>query len=301
MQNKKLPYKRFQIGYVFRDEPTTGNRLRQFTQNDIDIIGSSVKEEAEILFVTFKILQELGIKAVINFNNRKLMNEVLEKEGIRDEKIKKEVIKEIDKLDKIEEREIINNLKKYKAEKILEIFKKPEKYFEKYENYREIKELKMACLLYGIKINFQPTLARGLSYYNSSVFEVKTEEMKESVCGGGSYIFNNIQCSGISFGLERLSQLTKINIKNNSCLIISLDQDKKSIELASKLRETGTSITLMFGKPSKALEYANSYNINYVLFVGEDEVKKKKFKIRNMKTGKEQFLSTEELKRFKFD
>jgi len=46
--NKKLPYKRFQIGPVFRDEPIQGNRLRQFTQCDVDVVGSSIKDEAEV-------------------------------------------------------------------------------------------------------------------------------------------------------------------------------------------------------------------------------------------------------------
>ena len=49
MQNKKLPYKRYQIGPVFRDEPVSANRVRQFIQCDIDTIGSTVKDEAEIL------------------------------------------------------------------------------------------------------------------------------------------------------------------------------------------------------------------------------------------------------------
>src|SRR3989338_5451660 len=48
-KNKKLPYKRYQIGEVFRDEPTSSNRFRQFTQGDADIIGSSIKEDVEIL------------------------------------------------------------------------------------------------------------------------------------------------------------------------------------------------------------------------------------------------------------
>jgi len=53
MQNKKLPYRRYQIGPVFRDEPTKENRLRQFTQADADVVGSTIKDEAEILSMTF--------------------------------------------------------------------------------------------------------------------------------------------------------------------------------------------------------------------------------------------------------
>ena len=51
----------------------------------------------------------------------------------------------------------------------------------------------------------------------------------------------------------------------------------------------------MYGKPSKALEYANSYNITYVIFVGEEEIKAKKFKLKNMSSGKEEMLKKEEL------
>jgi histidyl-tRNA synthetase len=218
----------------------------------------------------------------------------LESEGIKD-KTKIEVIREIDKLDKLSEKEVKDNLKKYKAEKIIDIFNKPEKYFEKYANYKDIQELKKAGSAYGLKLNFLPTLARGLSYYNAGVFEVKTQEMKESVCGGGSYMFNGIQSTGISFGLERLSQLAKLKSQENKTLIISLGEDKESIKLASKLRKNNVPCVIMYNKVSKALDFANSYSINSVIFIGEEEIKKKKFKLKNMKTGKEEMLSEKDI------
>ena len=291
-QNKKLPFKRFQIGEVFRDEPVSSNRFRQFIQCDVDIVGSSIKEEAEILSLTNNVFNELGLKVIINFNNRKLINEVLDNEGI---KKKEEVIREIDKLDKLSIAEINKNLKKYNAEKVLEIFKKPESYFKKYESYSEIKELKKYCNYYGIKLNFQPFLARGLSYYNGSIFEIKTSKMKETICAGGSYLINNIQSTGISFGLERLSKLAKIDFEQKNVLIISLNEDKESIKISEKFRKENIFTYLLFGKPSKAMQYANSKNISYVLFVGEKELKEKKFKLKDMKSGKEQKLSLDKI------
>src|SRR6056297_1155792 len=83
MQNKKLPYKRYQIGPVFRDEPVSANRVRQITQCDVDIIGAEVKEDAEILALSAEILGQLGIRNRILVNNRKLMNEILDAEGVR--------------------------------------------------------------------------------------------------------------------------------------------------------------------------------------------------------------------------
>jgi len=288
-KNKKLPYKRYQIGQVFRDEPVTGNRWREFTQCDTDIVGSNIKDEAEILNIASKILKKLEIKATININNRKLLNEILEKNKIK-EKNKSNIIKELDKLDKLPEKEIKNNLKKYDAEKILNILKKSEKYFERYESYSEIKELKNYCKIYNLKVNFQPFLARGLSYYNGTIFEIKSD-LKETIAAGGSYLINNIQSTGISFGLDRIELIAKIKTSLNKTLIISLNQDKKSIALAEKLRDSNLVSDIYYGKPGKALDYANSKNIPFVIFVGNEEVKKEKYKLKNMNTGKEKLIS----------
>ncbi len=293
MKDKKLPYKRYQIGPVFRDEPISGNRLRQFTQLDPDIIGSTIKDEAEILAVVKKILNDLKIKYNILINNRKLLNEILKKEKIERENWGN-VIREIDKLDKIDEKEIKENLKKYNAESVLSIFKKEESFFEKYENYSEIKELKKYCRFYNVNVKFTPSLARGLSYYNGSVFEVKSE-IKETITGGGSYMFNGVQCTGISFGLERLSLLAKIESKKGKIMIISIAQDKKAIEISEKLRKEKIPCIIFYNKVSKALDYANSYQIPFVVFIGDEEAKKKKLKIRNMATGKENLISQDNL------
>jgi histidyl-tRNA synthetase len=290
--NKKLPYKRYQIGEVFRDEPVSGNRLRQFIQCDADIIGASIKDEAEILAMAGKILKEFGIQAEILVNNRKLLNEILDKQGI---KAKAEVIKEIDKLDKLPEQQVKENLKKYGAAKLLDIFKKPESYFKKYKSYDEILELKKTCKNYGAEIKFSPSLARGLSYYNGTIFEIKTKDMKESICGGGSYLVNGNQACGISFGLERISSLAKIPVKEERIVIISINEDRQAIKLAEQLRKLGKEVIVMYGKPTKALEFANSYGISYVIFLGQEEAKKKKVKLRDMKTGKEMLISEEEV------
>ena len=135
MQGKKLPYKRYQIGEVFRDEPVTSNRFRQFVQCDVDVVGSKMKDEIEILLLVKEALGKIGIKSVIYFNNRRLLDEILEKEGVN-KKDWIDVIKEIDKLDKLPEKEVKGNLKKYNAEKILEVFKKPKSYFSKYPSYK---------------------------------------------------------------------------------------------------------------------------------------------------------------------
>jgi len=294
-KNKKLPYKRYQIGYVFRDEPVSSNRFRQITQADVDAVGSGIKDEAEILALTSRIMKELEIKAEINVNNRKLLNSIIKSLGIDNVEF---VLREIDKIDKIGEDAVKSNLAKFIDKlsiiKLLKILNKPLSFFKKYVGYKEVSELIKLSRIYGVKVKFNPKLARGLSYYNGSVFEVKTKEMKETICAGGSYLVNGIQSTGISFGIERLSQLAKIKIDEKKVLIISIEQDNKAILLAEKLRKAGVNCFIL-DKVSNGLEYANSYKIPYVIFLGKEEVKKKKFKLRDMVNGKEEMLGEREL------
>jgi histidyl-tRNA synthetase len=294
-KNQKLPYKRFQIGVVFRDEPIREGRSRQFIQCDVDTVGSTIKDEAEILAVVDGIFKKLGMSVKTYINNRKLINEILVAENIA-EKDREQAIRELDKLDKLPPEEVKNNLKKIGAEKLLKIFMGKEKDFVKYNYYKEIKELKKYCKGYGVQVEFRPFLARGLSYYTSSVFETWSKELNVSLAGGGSYLVDNVQASGIAFGFEPIYLLSKIEGDRTEVQIISMGQDKEAIELAKKLREKGTSVNLIMDKAvGKALDYANSKGVEKVVFVGAEEVKKGKFKIKDMKSGKEELLASSTL------
>ncbi len=286
-KNQKLPYRRYQIGYVFRDEPIRQGRLRQFIQCDADIIGSNTKDEAECLALAKAVYEKLEIPYTIYVNNRKLINEILEKENVL-EKDREQIIRELDKLDKLSKKEVEQNLKPFKAEKLVKLFTSEEKFFEKYKSFEEIKNIQILCKAFDVKTEFRPFLARGLSYYNGTVFEIWSKELNVALSGGGSYMNEGIQSTGISFGLEPLFLLSKIESEKNEILIVSLNQDKKAIEIAGKFREKGTSVVLLTDKsPSKALDYANSKGIPEVLMIGENEVKSEKFKVKNMKSGKE--------------
>lgn len=292
-KNQKLPFKRFQIGPVFRDEPVQGNRLRQFTQCDIDTIGATIKDEAEILAVTKDILDALKIPSKIYVSNRKLLNNILEDQGINK---KEQVIKEIDKLDKLPIGKVKENLKKLNAEKIIDLFAKPPTYFKKYKAFSKIEELAKYCKYYGFDVIFQPSLARGLSYYNGNVFEIKSK-IKETICGGGSYKIGDAQATGISLGLERLETVSNILVQTEKILVVSLYQDKKAIELAKRLRKQNKNASVFFGKPNKAMAYANSYGIKKIIFVGSKEVQTKKFLIKDLKTGKSRILTVSKVKK----
>jgi len=294
-QNQKLPYKRFQIGSLFRDEPIRVGRTREFTQCDADIIGSSSKDEAECLKLGKNIFEKMRMPVKIYVNNRKLINEILVGEDVA-EKDREQAIRELDKLDKLSKKEVADNLKKIGCERVLDIFTGKEKSFEKYNFYKEIKELKKLCKMYGVKVEFRPFLARGLSYYNGTVFEIWSKELGVSLCGGGSYLIDKVQATGISFGLEPIFLLSKIEGDVTKVQIISIGEDESAIRLAEELRNNGISVIVLLDKSiGKAMDYANSKDIEKVIFVGKEEVTKEKFKVKDMKSGKEEFLSSDKI------
>ena len=97
----RLPFKRYQIGPVFRDGPIKSGRYREFTQMDVDVVGSSsMLSDAEIIQLTLDVFRKLKIDAIIKINNRKLLDEMMEYSGIPGEK-RASVILSIDKLEKI--------------------------------------------------------------------------------------------------------------------------------------------------------------------------------------------------------
>jgi len=298
----KMPFKRYQIGEIFRDEPVSSNRFRQFTQCDADIVGDgSVDADAECLALAWDILKELKIDAVIEVNNRKLLTSLIKSVEISEVE---GVMKELDKIEKIGEDQVKANLRKYaSANQILTLFKllgKDLKFYgqNSFDGVEELEDLIESCGFYGVGVKFNPYLVRGLGYYTGNIFEFKESGKKDAIGGGGrydktvgEYLNKDIPAVGISFGLERVTSLAKVEIKESvKAVLISISQEKATISLARKLRKSGVSCIVSFEKPSKGLEYADSLGIGYVVFVGTEEVGKKMFKLKDMGSGVEKLV-----------
>lgn len=301
--NMKMPVKRYQIGEVFRDEPISARRFRQFTQCDVDVVGdASVNADAEVLACFADILKELKVETEINVNNRKLLEGVIKSVEIQSVKA---VMRELDKIDKIGLDEVKMNLKKYaETNQIITLLKLLEKdlgFFEDngFNGVEELKELMEVCKAYGVKVKFNPYLIRGLGYYTGNIFEIRVKGKKDSVAGGGrydssvgKYLGREIPAVGISFGLERVTELANVSVDSfQKVLILSIDQDLAAIKLASKLRKQGVNCGIDFRKVGKGMDYANAMKIPFVIFLGESEVESKKYKLKNMLTGKEEFVT----------
>ena len=308
--NLKLPFKKYQIGTVFRDEPIRVGRTREFTQCDIDIIGDpTVNADVECLAVVSDILKELKVENVeIQINNRKLIDEIIKSVQITE---KQAVLREIDKINKIGEDQVKMNLKKYAdSNQILSLFKlmsKEVSFFKDnmFDGSQELVDLIQKCKEYGIKLTFNPNLMRGFNYYTGNVFEVSVG--KTALFGGGRYdrlvgrfLNKEIPAVGISFSIAAVmglceKEINQLDLDKTKAILISIDQDKEAIKLAQNLRKNNISCIINFDKVGKALEYANSYQIPFAIFIGKDEITKKKYKIKNMQSGEESFLAEKSL------
>ena len=244
--NLSFPFRRYQIGKVYRGERAQKGRYREFYQCDIDIIGDGELDlinDAEMPSVIYAIFKELGFEDfTIKINNRKILNGLFESVEQKENSV--EILRIIDKIEKIGKQSVIEEFQKLglKEKQIkniidfIEIEGTSDQKIEKLENlgiqnetYKKgVEELKAVIKnvkLFGVpESNFTVdlTIARGLDYYTGTVYETFLNDYREigSVCSGGRYenlaeYYTNksLPGVGVSIGLTRLFyKLNELNI-----------------------------------------------------------------------------------------
>ncbi len=322
----KQPFKRYAIGRVYRDGPIKLGRYREFYQCDADVVGSaSILADAECVRMALAGFKELGLPVKISVNNRKLLDELLEKGGVPKERAV-EAMLVLDKLKKIG----LADVKKELAEKAIpeasvdfiitistdnksndEKFELIKEYVGETPGTRELAEL-LSYLADAADVVFDPSLARGLAYYTGTVFEgfVPESKVTSSVCGGGRYdtliagLLDNKQAYpavGFSFGLEPIMDaLKEKNPAERRTLakayVIPIKAPNDGFAVAEQFRQAGVPVDLdLNGRSiSKNLDYANSYSIPFVVIVGKKELEAGKVKLKDMASGEESLVTVEE-------
>ena len=252
--NLSFPFRRYQIGKVYRGERTQKGRFREFYQCDIDIIGDgelSVINDAELPSVIYNIFKELGFDDfTIRINNRKILNGLFE--SLNKKENATEILRIIDKIEKIGKEAVIEELEKIeipsdainkimdfieiegttdeKLQKLNELNIKNEE-FEK--GLDELTQVVKYVRIFGIpEANFKVdlTIARGLDYYTGTVYETFLNQYRElgSVCSGGRYenlaeYYTDKQLPGVGISIG----LTRLFYKLNELQLIKAE--KKSI------------------------------------------------------------------------
>jgi histidyl-tRNA synthetase len=317
----KMPFKRYQIGSVFRDGPIRPNRYREFTQCDVDVIGvKGVAADAECVEIAIKLFDDIKIPVIIQINNRKILDELMDEFGIK-KSVRTGVILAVDKIEKKLRQDIEKEIKalgvsQTAIDKLFDVFLlREDKALQKVQDILGeesvgLKEMKELLSLSSYEnVVFNPALARGLSYYTGTVFEVFVADgsIRSSVAGGGRYdnmiagLMNSKQeypAVGISFGLDVIVDALR-NRKKVSKSIVQLYVVPIGIPLSKiwkivkDLREKGISTDLSFAKKgvTKNIKYADSYGIPFVLLIGEDELKSKKYTLKDLNSGKESKLT----------
>ena len=327
-----FPFKRYEISKVFRDGPVKVGRDREFTQCDVDVVGITGQFiEAELLSLYVEAFKKLNIDIIIKYNSRNLMTGLIIESGV-DESLVPSVTTILDKKDKLSKEELNNylyelGLNNNQINKINKYFNMSLKELNNYKNNNEkikigLEEINnLDKYLKGINIDkyckFDISLARGQNYYTGNVFEVyeRNGKITCAIGSGGRYDKivgnfindgNNYPTVGISFGLTPIYELLKNSdiFKSKSLIdiyIIPINTDIESLKLGNSLRNMGYNVLIEMNnkKIKKSMEFANKERIKYVIVLGEDEIKNKCFKIKNMFSGNEYEVNFNNLNKIK--
>jgi histidyl-tRNA synthetase len=321
-----LPFKRYQIGKLWRKDEPQFMRSREFMQADIDIVGSAeIESDAEVLAATAAAIEALGItNYTILLNHREMLNSILTAFGVQKEK-HLVAIRILDKLSKQSVDETIKQLvaagiAQQSADKLLSFIDQELDNGEKLnklqanseaskQNIEDANRLIALLKQYGIKgeVTIDFSLARGLDYYTGFIWEFSATEGGKrlpSIAGGGRYdnlitMFSktSMPAVGCSIGVSRILEMLKGSntIKSYVRVFVAQigDANKEyAFNICRVLRLSGiyTDINMTKRSISKQLEFANSIGAKYAVIVGDQERTSNKAKVRDMTTGTEELL-----------
>lgn len=305
----KLPFKRYEIGKVFRNGPVKAGRLREFIQCDVDVVGDGSRGiEIELLELAITCYLQLGITPQIQIGHRQILTGLLQALGVTDNH--DAIIGVLDKIKKITREETLAELDKFlPADKSVQLLDTVmldlpalEKILPNNTGIAEIKDLwsQLTTLNLAQYCVFTPSLARGLNVYTGVVWEVFDARGRytSSLGGGGRYdqIITNFVGSGVaypavglSFGLEPISTLLSANQTANpiKLLLVPMDTAPQCHAFVNQLRAMGIPTMLWTAKPKvgKALEYAAATQIACAAVIGANEIASSRFTVKNLATG----------------
>ena len=330
----QLPFKRYQIQPVWRADRPQKGRYREFYQCDADVVGSdSLLNEVELMQIVDTVFQRFGVRVQIKINDRKILSGIAEVIGEAEKIV--DITVAIDKLEKIGIDSVNDELRhdgisEDAIEKLQPIIALSGTNEEKLNTIKEVlkdseigkkgvEELRFilgTLKEIGLKneIQFDLTLARGLNYYTGAIFEVKAlDTPMGSITGGGRYdnltgIFGmpGLSGVGISFGADRIYDVLNAldlypteAISTTQLLFINFGEKETAycLPIAAEVRKAGIRVEVYpdKAKMKKQMSYANAKKIPFVALAGENEIAAGKVTLKDMATGEQKLVNTEEL------
>ena len=327
LNNLSFPFKRFQTQLVWRAERPQRGRYREFLQCDVDIIGeSNFLNEVECIKIYDSVFKRLSMPKVnLRINNRQILDGISNLMNLDSVNEIASLLDKSDKIgyegviNKLKEKNIpdssINQLKFFlelegsNQDKIKSIRAKFASNNISNDGVNLLEKLintSQKFNLNNINLIFDLSLARGLSYYTGTIVEVSSpDEFNIGSIGGGGRYDNLVQENnprlsgfGISFGFDRIYLLLdELNLFPNdldiskSFLFLNFGYEKidNLLVFVDQLRENNITCELYPSdiKIKKQMDYANQKGIDYVVIVGDEELNKNIFKLKEMSSGKE--------------
>jgi histidyl-tRNA synthetase len=314
------PVKWFALSRMWRYERPQAGRLREFYQISVELFGSGKPEaDAEIINLAISLLTDLGLTKddfYVKINNRKLLQGLLM--ALAKEDQMENLIRIIDKSKKTTSEEFEKELKALKVEpkevkKILKCRAIEDIEQLKLSRFAKegLEELKAVMKLLNKKfIKFDISVARGLAYYTSTVFEIYDREEKyRAIAGGGRYdnlieLYGGAPTPATGFGmgystlsllLDEKGLLPKPDLGPDYFVVIIGEESKeKALEIIRQLREKYSVDYDLQGRNIKnQMSYASAIKAKKVIFIGEEEIKSGMLTVKEMKTGKQSKISVD--------
>ncbi|WP_339217897.1 histidine--tRNA ligase [Paenibacillus sp. FSL W7-1332] len=323
------PFKRYEMGKVFRDGPVKRGRLREFLQCDVDVVGISGPEaEVELMQLAAEVFRRLEIPIMLRWNNRSFLGEILGALGVPEE-MKPTVMLTLDKLDKMGKegvrqelagkelasaicRQILDfvDLKEPTLAQITSTYN-----LDNERGAREVQILQNMLQRVGLQniCVFDPFLSRGLSFYTGTVYEIfdASQGFRSSLGGGGRYDViigqlvgredNVYPTVGLSFGMESIMEMIRNRpIETNKPLVVVIpigETIPEGLTAAAALRNRGIHTRLADNrrKLKKTLASVSAEGIPYAILIGEDEAAAGMVRLKNMTEGKELALTLQKV------
>jgi histidyl-tRNA synthetase len=316
-----FPFKRYQIQPVWRADRPQKGRYQEFYQCDCDVVGSkSLLYEADLISIYSEAFTLLGIDVSIRINHRGILSGIAEAAGIADKFMDMTIA--IDKLDKIGEEKVKEEMIKRditseSADKILQLLAsksldelrlKLNQTNTGAQGILDLDNIFTSIKEYGLnqEVIFDPTLARGLSYYTGFITEVVAKNAEMGSLGGGGRYDNltgafgmpDVPGVGISFGAERIydvMETLKIFPSNlgNTLKVLVIALDEKSISLGTRITHQLRTARIASDqypeivKMNKSMKYANDLSVPYVIIIGEEERISGLLSFKNMLSGEQ--------------
>ncbi len=318
-----FPWKVFQMGPVWRAERAQKGRFREFTQCDVDIIGSSHRSaEMEVIqAVTHAISGLHGVAGAgskdfeLRMNDRRILSGLAEQAGLKDKSAASFAIL-LDKKDKVSAEELEAELKTLvsssgKLDLALKALsgeltlKDAKSFAEEAASHLSllIGELELMNLPIS-RVVFDPSLARGLGYYTGTIYELRHASAGYSIGGGGRYdqligrfSKQTYPAVGFSIGFDRLllllEETEKASASGDESTIFFPVMDEKLrmavLDLAKSVRQSGRAIDVYpeEAKLKTQLKFAEDKGYRWIVIAGETEFQNKKFNLKDFKNRSE--------------